>query len=261
MDFLHKIKTYQLALIGLALLMVALFFDHQTIDIHLVFKLVGEVGALLLIVGVLHFLFEHNLRQAMLKDLLHTIVAGKRIVDNGIVDFHERSQQINELEENMTNWKEAKILIVGVHYDDSFIKQQVEVFQHRCQQAKQTKVILLNPDSLGANYLRHINLKPGEPPPDVVPHVAIITRFLTHFDTACQNDQYIQFYLHNCVLRYCFIATEDFIWINLFLNSKGASKIPAFKVKAKSPIYNLFWGDIQRLKEQSKHYVMDLDDK
>jgi hypothetical protein len=56
------------------------------------------------------------------------------------------------------------------------------------------------------------------------------------------------------VLRYCFIATEDYIWVNLFFNSKGASPIPAFVVKANSPLYQLYWEDIQRLREQSEKF-------
>lgn len=250
MEFIHRLKAYQLALTGLGLITLALLLDHQAADFHLFTKLLSEVGVLLLIVGVLHWMFEHGLRQALLKDVLSTILAGNRILENGLIDCHADSNKV-ESDDEIAQWKQAKTLIIGVHYAKGLFQALVEIFRQRCQDKKETVILLLNPESHGTTYLRNSDKEV----PDIAIPVNEIIQMLTNPQHVGENTEHIKFFLHHCVLRYSFIATEEYIWISLFFNSKGMSHIPAFKIKAKSPLYESFWGDIQRLRDQSQEFL------
>src|SRR5262245_51446205 len=60
--------------------------------------LFAEIGALLLIVGFLHFLIDLRLREEMIRDVSGTIIGNKRIFDAGLRDCLLDSRSVREME-------------------------------------------------------------------------------------------------------------------------------------------------------------------
>jgi hypothetical protein len=85
----YYLKLHRLIVLGLFLLAIALAIDkHDIVSWGFFATLLGEVGALLVVVGTLHWMFEHGSKQALLKDVLSSILAGERILQNGLVDCY-----------------------------------------------------------------------------------------------------------------------------------------------------------------------------
>jgi hypothetical protein len=156
--------------------------------------------------------------------------------------------QLDLSPDETTLWKQSEILVIGTHYSKKFFEEQIGIFRHRCEEKKETFILLLDPQSPAARYFKEIDPEI----PNLTESVKIIENLLTSPQHLGENHSYLKIFLHHYVLRYAFVATEEYIWVSLFANSKGITPIPALKVQAGTPLYGFFWNDFERLKKQAK---------
>jgi hypothetical protein len=239
----HFEEHAQLILVTLGLLLFAAGSSaHLTVMKVSVDHLLAELGALLLIVGTLHFLFEMRLRREMLKEVAASVLGNQRLYDSGLSDCLMNSRQVDERE----HWQRAETLTVGLQYSSRFFEDFHDVLKSRCAVGKRTTVLVLDPASAAAEYLRST----GTGWANVDEGVAKIRGLLT--EMALVGGTTPTLLRHDRVLRYSFIRTEEAIWIKFFTNSKNRATVPAIRVRSNSPLYAFASADIDRLLEASK---------
>jgi len=245
-----------LAVVGLLFIVVAfalsrLFAGTAGVNLlELAITSLANIGGLILIVGILQWMFDQQMREEMIHEISRIVLSNERIRQNGITDCYQNSLNFdNHLSEHLEQWKKAERLIIGAHYAEAFFSNYISLFEERCKAECSTVVLISNPDSLGIKYL-----KDSDPEvPNVEERVQRIIRLLTSPPHGCTTQMHI--YLHPVVLRYLFIATEDSIWFVPMLNSKGRSQVPAIQIRHDSPLYTIFYDDIQRLIQQAVPHV------
>ena len=246
-------KTLWLVAGGLACIVLALLATQYHFLPHLLIELLSHVGGLLAVVGVLHWLFEHGMREEMFHDISRTVLANERIRQSGLRDCYTDSSMIDKSPEEQAHWKKADKLIIGAHYAEYFFREEIGVFQVRCEKERKTTILLLKPNGIGAHYLKELDSEV----PDISERVERIKKLLHDSPHLPDGKAHITILLHEPVLRYSFIATEENIWVNFFTNSKGMTPVPAIKVAANSPLYQIFMGDIERLMASSNKGTQD----
>jgi len=241
-QLLVRYKTVLLAAFGFVLLFVSLIFGHKGDDlIHLLIKLTGEIGGLFMTVSVLHALFEQDVKEEMLKEISENVLSNENLRRSGICDFQENSEHIDDI--SRKHLEKTNTLIIGANYAESFYKRKLPILAERCKNGRQTTILLLKGNSSASEYLEknggvHINEK--------------IDNMLTILKNNNKNNLLI-IKQYSIILRYSFIATDEYLWLTFFTNTGIARGVPALKVTADSPLYNVFMKDIEVLIQQSDH--------
>src|SRR3954464_8996976 len=109
--------TVGLAFLGIFLIGVANLFHAEAFKVELD-RLLAEVGALLLVVGFLHWFFEFGLRAEMLREVSKAVVGDTILHDNGLDTCAMNSKSVNERD----HWSKAATLAVGYQYSPSFFR-------------------------------------------------------------------------------------------------------------------------------------------
>jgi len=115
------------------------------------------------------------------------------------------------------------------------------VIRKRAATKKNTTIMLMDENSAAARHLKESKIGIAGVGGDV-------SRIRKLIDEAAQGGtRYICIKIHDKVLRYSFILTEESIWIKFYTNSPGRVAVPALKVRAGTPLYDFFDVDIRRL--------------
>ena len=191
-----------LVVVGLALIAAANTFHFTILKVPLD-QVVAEVGALIMILGVLHFLFDIRMRQEMLREVVGSVLDNQRIHDSGVSDCLVNSRQVNEA----VHWERAENLTVGIQYSSKFFEDFHEVLKSRCAAGKETTILALEPESDATRYLK--GTRTG------VANVAEgLKRIRASLDEASASSGHsVPLLRHDRVLRYSFIRTEEAVWI------------------------------------------------
>lgn len=234
------IVTLTLATIGLALIVAAQTFHKELLKVE-IDRIVGEVGTLLLVVGILHWLFEIGLRREMLREISAAVIGSTRLHESGL----ENCLMNSRLVDDAPHWRNCASLTIGHQYSPRFIKDFYEVLEARAKNQRHTTVTVLDPNSAAAQYVQEsINGHPS-----VGDSVKEIVELLKEIDGG--TEKYTDLVLHDRILRYSFIKTDEFIWIKFFTNSAGRTTVPALKVRAGTPFFKFISDDINRLLDGS----------
>lgn len=234
------IITLALVILGFVLIALAHTFQVEWAKVQLD-RLVAEVGALLLVIGILHWFFEVGLRKEMLREVSSTIVGNTLLHDSGLDSCRMDARQVDDRD----HWSRSATLTIGRQYSPKFFKDFYEALRSRCARGLPTTVTVLRADGAAARYLHES--KTGNP--TVSDSVSEIANLLRQIDTGEKRLTRLMF--HDRVLRYSFIQTDEFIWIKFFTNSPERATVPAFKVRAGTPLFDFFSNDIKRLLEHS----------
>jgi hypothetical protein len=229
-----------LGISGLILIGVSHTFHLEWFKIPLD-RLIAEVGALILVVGILHWLFDLGLRKEMLREVSASVVGSTVLHECGLDSCSMNSRQVDD----SAHWSQSAHLTIGNQYSARFFKDFHHVLRERCRRKLPTTVTVLHSDGSAAAYLRgSMSVDPG-----VKAAVSEILALLEQIDNGTKK--YVHVIFHNQVLRYSFIQTGEYIWIKFFTNSPGRAIVPAFKVRSGTPLFNFFADDIKRLLECS----------
>ena len=237
---LEQKRHLTLGVLGLACLLVAQTFHRTLLKVSLD-HLLAEVGALLLVVGILHSLFEMRIRKEMLKEVADSVLGNTRLHDSGLTDWTDDSKAVNESD----HWKHSRVLRIGVQYSPKFADDFYAVLELRCKASLETTFLVLAPDGKGAEYLKgtgtgFANVKAG------VERIKALAREAEAGANGC-----VRVLMHDRILRYSFIQTDEAIWVKFFTNSKAKSIVPAFRLRTGTPMYDFVLADIQRLEKEA----------
>jgi hypothetical protein len=224
--------------LGLVFILVGNGFNYSILKID-IDSLLVNLGALLLVIGTLQWIFDEGMRKEIVQEISIATLGTDRIYRNGLRDCTENSRKIDE--DNL--WKVTNVLIIGVHYSNRFIEDNADVIKSRIAAGKSTKIFHINESSLAADYLSES--KSGKA--DIGEKTKNLTSLVGN---EFGNSNLIEIIGHDRVLRYSFIKTDQTIWVKFFTNSAGYSVIPAIKVETGTPLFEFFESDINRLLEQ-----------
>src|SRR6266436_3210836 len=110
-DILDSRARLVLIASGLFLILLANTFDCEFLKINLA-QVVAHLGALLLIVGLLHWIFDVTMRRQLTHEIFEAVVGAGRITSSGIIDVHHNSKHVDYA----TLIESAEHLIIGEHY-------------------------------------------------------------------------------------------------------------------------------------------------
>ncbi|MGB9233573.1 MAG: hypothetical protein WCC04_04105 [Terriglobales bacterium] len=229
-----------LFVIGAVLIGLSNTFQYEWMKVR-VDRLVAEVGALILVVGILHWFFELGLRKEMLREVASTAGGSAHVHECGLDTCCLNARDVDE----HAHWSQSANLRIGYQYSPSFFKNFHEVFRERCRRGLPTTVAILKADGAAARYLHDSTT--GNP--TVRQSVAEIVNLFREIDP---NGDRCKIPFHDRVLRYSFIQTDECVWIKFYANSPERTTVPAFKVRADTPLFNFFADDIKRLLEHCR---------
>jgi hypothetical protein len=115
--------------------------------------------------------------------------------------------------------------------------------KERCKHRRPTEIYVVKPESLAAEYLGKSQTRIA----DIQAEIGRIEDLLKDCDP---NREHIKLYYHQRILRYNFIYTEQYIWLNFLPNSRIKTDFPAFKMQAETPLFSFFEHDIKSLTKQ-----------
>lgn len=221
---------------GVVLLLVANSFQAVVLKVQ-IDRLLAEVGALVLVIGLLHFLFEIRLRKEMLRDVSVAVLGNEHLHNCGFDDCLMDSRQVNE----SSHWENAGALTIGVQYSPKFFEDFHALLRRRCAAGRETIALALRPGSPAANYLRDSQTGLAKVK-DGVERIASLLQ-----EAAKETKGSARLLYHDRVLRYSFIRTEEAIWVKFFTNSKDRAQVPAVRLRAGTDLYRFVSDDIDRM--------------
>jgi hypothetical protein len=232
--FQSALSAQWLAIGGLTIIFLAGTFQARIWSVDLNTAL-GNLGALLLIVGVLQWFFDNRMREAFLFDIKQEIIGNTRVADSGICDFYENSRDVDFREYFLS----SSHVTIGVNYSSRLIDNAVELLGERHSLGKTTTVILVDLESPAGKFLMEAfgddRVRLGQR--KVADIVSQINRTDIKIDIK---------YVRN-LLRYSFVRFDSRIWIVPATNSVGRRSVPGFFVKIGSPWFNHLIDDCDRL--------------
>ena len=146
--------------------------------------------------------------------------------------------------EERTVWLKSAILVVGVQYSPKFFKDFFDVIRSRSQVGKTTLALVVRPEGPAAQYLSENTASTAK----VTECVHEIERLLEEAD---EGRGYVRVKMHDRVMRYSFIQTEEHIWVKFFTNASYRAVVPAVRVDSGSDLFTFFETDVRKLEEVS----------
>jgi hypothetical protein len=236
-SILEQRAALLLSIFGFVLILAGNTFECHILKIELG-KLLAEVGGLLLIVGILHFLFESSMRRQLIQDIVQTVVGAGRLSASGIRDFmiHSHDVDYGRLIEH------SKLLVIGEHYSSGIFERFAPSFDIRRNRELETTVLLLKAGSPAQNYLGY----------GTIDYTITKIRELIQPLAPNNNRRGPRIKWHKQILRYSFVLTDECIWIKFYRNSRGRSLVPAICIADESELYEFFLKDVFALIEGSE---------
>lgn len=233
---------------GLTLILVGNAFDYHILKIN-VAELLADVGALLLIVGLLHWIFDTSIRRQLTQEIFESVVGAGRTSSSGIIDVNHNSREVSY--EKII--KSAKRLIIGEHYSSRFFEDYAPQIRERLARGGgETIALLLKPETSAARYLRESGSGHGGVSEQLGKIHEITNISASGHSTASRETTGFCIKWHKRVLRYSFVMSDDLVWVRFFTNSEGYSLVPAVCVSKGTPLYEFFLTDVTRLLEQAE---------
>lgn len=238
-----NLSSAHIAVIGLLLIVAgqAISWRFLKIDMGI---LVANVGALLLIVGLLQWLFDEESRASLVKSIADSV--SKRISEHdrsgrtGVRDCITDSKEITAPPQS-DELEGAQKLIIGFQYSDGLVDRYRQIIERRIAANLETEIAHVRADGLAAEYLRHWMGRPVDVPQKVNDVLGLIGRY---FGTS----GLVRITSFDYVLRYSFVYTESLVWLTFMTNTHLRQPlIPALKAESGTPLYEFLKRDIAAL--------------
>ncbi len=242
-DLKSKLTTRTLAIFGIILIFAGNSFSLTFFNVK-IHEVISNVGALILVVGVLQWFFDEESRQSLIDR-----------ISNHIDKYLSQRDRLTRLgaTECLTNSKmivsdpwakeliEARTLAIGIHYSDGMIVRFETIIRARLDQNKPTQILHSDPDGIGRSYLSECLSIP-------VDLDSKVTRLQQLIQSRFGDNTHIKMITHGRVLRYSFIFSDHSIWLILLTNCDGYEpELPAFRIASGTPLFDFFKRDIAHL--------------
>lgn len=226
-----------LSLGGLLLIAIgnAIEFAAWKIDVG---AMLANVGALLLIIGVLQWFFDRKIRHSFFLAIRQEIVGSSRIAESGMSDFFPDSKSVDFTEHFLS----SREVTVGVNYSAKLIDNSISLLQGRTERGFPTTIVAIDPESEAARFLA-IDYEGS----DVSHGIRKIQDIVRNVDP---GGRLIKVLLVKTVLRYSFVQFDSRIWIVMSTNGPGRRAVPGFYVSRGKVWFSHFEDDIDLLKRR-----------
>lgn len=232
----HVIAALSLVVLGLLLILVANTFNVTLLKVD-IDNVVANLGALLLIVGVLQWLFDSSVRQSFFKEIRSEIIDYRGVAESGICEYHPDSKDVDFKDLFLT----SSNLIVGVNYSSKLIDHSIELLGERTKSKKKTVIVCVKCGTPAEAFLEADYGNPG-----------ISSRIRKIIQVAREHDpsgEFVKIVRVPTVLRYSFIQFDHRIWAIPGTSGRGRRAVPGFFVKHGTSWFDHFRHDIEKLLE------------
>lgn len=223
-----------LALAGIVLVILGNAIDYTIWSIS-VGSQIANIGALLLITGVLQWFFDRKVRNSFFLEIKREIVGSSHLANSGISDCYSDSKNVDFTEHFIS----SKQVIVGVNYSAKLIDNSITLLKERVSRELHTKIAVVDPGSDAARFLA-ADYKLAE-----ISHG--INKIEQIVDDLDRNRTYIEIVKLKTILRYSFVSFDSRIWVVPGTNGLGRRAVPGFFVTCGGPWHNHFAEDIKLL--------------
>lgn len=232
----HLIAALILGIFGLILVLIANTFNTTLLKVD-VDNSLANIGALLLIVGVLQWLFDTSVRQTFFQDIRKEIIEYRGVSESGICEYHEDSKDVDFKDTFLT----SSTLIIGVNYSAKLIDSSIDLLGERARSKRKTTIICVASNSPAEIFLESDFGNPG-----------ISDRIKKIIQVAREHDpsgELIRIVRVPTVLRYSFIQFDHRIWAIPGTSGRGRRAVPGFFVRYGTSWFEHFRHDIEKLLE------------
>lgn len=236
-EILQERATLILIAFGLILIVLGDAIECRILKIE-VGNLTAEVGGLLLVLGLIHWLYESSIRRQLFQEILESVVGAGRLSASGITDFHIHSIDVDYQKAIET----SKELVIGEHHSTRIFENFAPAFELRNRSKLKTTVLLLKQGSAPELHLRATLPAYGDPQHKVARIREILRSGQIEDQPALATIKW-----HSQILKYSFVLTEECIWIRFYRNTTGFSLVPSLRVITGSQLYNFFLVDVKAL--------------
>lgn len=232
----HLIAALVLSLVGLIFILAANTFNATMLKVD-IDNVIANIGALLLIIGVLQWLFDYSVRQTFFKDIRSEIIDYRGVAESGICEYHENSKNVEFKELFLTSGK----LIVGVNYSAKLIDDSIELLGARAKAKKYTTIVCVASNTPAETFL-----EADFGNPEIASRIKKIIQVAREHDP---SGELIKIVRVPTVLRYSFVHFDHRIWAIPGTNGRGRRSVPGFFVRHGSSWFEHFSSDIEKLLE------------
>ena len=142
--------AWKLGAIGLFLILISNIFNEKILKVD-VDDVLANLGALLLIIGILQFLYDTYIRGALFQALLSEILKDQSVAESGICEYREDSKSVEYSEDFLSSEK----IIVGVNYSARILDNYIELVNERVRMKKIIVIVHVKPNSKAAGILEN----------------------------------------------------------------------------------------------------------
>ena len=225
--------------LGLVLILAANTFSASIQKVR-VDDALANLGALFLISGILHVLYDLYVKKELFSAIRLQVIGDSAVTRSGISDYRADSKDVDV----STDFVHSNEVIIGINYSSSLIHNLISLIQQRVKAKRPIKIIHISPSSEAAKFLE-FDYKSAHIKTEIDKINAIINE--------CDPDRkYVSLQTANTVLRYSFMSFDSRIWIVIGTNGAGRRKVPGFFVSSPSSWYEHFKDDICRLTKNSR---------
>lgn len=229
------LATAFIIIVGLGLIVLANSFGLELEKVR-IDRLLAEVGALILVIALIHWLFENYVRENFFEEVRETIVGSKDVGLSGISDFYSNSRDVDFSEYFVT----AQDVIVGVNYSPKLIDNCIGLLGERVERKLQTTIVVVKEDSpgekfLSADYGDTANVHNG------------LSKIRSIVSQLNGEQSLIKIVTTPTILRYSFVKFDGRIWVIVGTNGQGRRDVPGFFVRHGTPWFTHFSNDIDLL--------------
>jgi hypothetical protein len=236
---LAALSAGQMAVGGLLLILIGNAFSLELVNVS-IDSVLSNLGALLVVVGLLQWHFDNNLRFALFEQIRTEALASNRVIDSGICDYYEHSKDV-DLKEFFVS---SSDLIIGVNYSARLIDNSINLLDERVKSGKKTTVICILEGSTSATFLgKSYGIE------NIDGDIGKLKRKCKEIDPSGKMIEVIQI---DSVLRYSFILFDSRAWIVFGSNASGRKSVPGFFVRRSGSWYTYFSKDVEQLVSQAR---------
>lgn len=145
-----RVVSRNLAIAGLAGIIVGSAFQCTILNVD-IDALISNTGALFLVIAVLQWSFDRNVRESFFTNIHREIVGSSNVQESGICNFFCDSKDVDFTEDFLTSTK----LVIGTNYSPKLIDNCIGLLQERSAAGKETTIIRMAPDGHASTLMAH----------------------------------------------------------------------------------------------------------
>lgn len=229
-------------ILGLLIIIASLSFESEPLSEVKLSNLLLNLGIYASFVVAFQFFYDKLAKDEMIKNVLITGLSRSNVVSSGIDDYVQDTIKIDY----SSIFSSAEEVIIGFHHSGRIVKENYDALKERVAKGRTTTILLSDPNGNTIEYLANLT---DENMPESIRTVNKRVGRIASAQDATKKKILVKY--HNAILRYSFVHSVDGIWVKMYRNSHGYSKIPGIFIRSGSPLYDFFDKDIQTLKESS----------